>query len=49
MQKLYVVVELFGSTTAVSVVSKGESTVCQARGDAPLALPDIESAYDRAT
>uniref|UniRef100_A0ABL0EJW3 NHR domain-containing protein n=1 Tax=Rhodnius prolixus TaxID=13249 RepID=A0ABL0EJW3_RHOPR len=48
-KKLYVVVELFGSTTAVSVVSKGESTVCQARGDAPLALPDIESAYDRAT
>uniref|UniRef100_A0A069DZT6 Putative notch signaling protein n=1 Tax=Panstrongylus megistus TaxID=65343 RepID=A0A069DZT6_9HEMI len=48
-KRVYVVVELFGSTTAVAIVSKGESTMSQARGDAPLALPDIESAYERAT
>ncbi|KAK9500080.1 hypothetical protein O3M35_001416 [Rhynocoris fuscipes] len=44
-KKLYVVVELFGSTIGIAIVSKGEA----GRGDAPLALPDIESAYDRAT
>ncbi|XP_024082725.1 neuralized-like protein 4 isoform X2 [Cimex lectularius] len=46
-KKLFVVMELYGSTCGVKLISKGGSAV--GHGDAPLAVLEIESPCDKAT